>query len=409
MRQGSILGLCLGFLVLTSAGVSMDWGFFAHKLINRMAVFTLPPELMNIYKPNIEYLTAHAVDADKRRYATTHEAVRHYIDLDHFGSFPFENMPREWTSALAHYSDLHLVNEGDTLFIYGKEVAEALARELDVLPVETTAGEYYKLDVQRYRDFFVDSIMPSYYEESWQIKCAPMWWILNISTSDCWDLHVADSLSAHGILPYHLAHQQRQLTQAFKDRDVPRILRLSADMGHYLGDAHVPLHTTQNYNGQLTDQLGIHAFWESRIPELFAEEHYNFFVGKAEYLENPADIFWDVVLESHRLVDSVLGIEKSLSHQFPSDQQYCFSDRNNLTVRTQCPAYATAYQERMDGMVEQRMQQSIQRIGSAWYTAWIDAGQPDFPDLNLVSTNNEEDKLLEESFSTKKINGRKHE
>ena len=47
-----------------------------------------------------------------------------------------------------------------------------------------------------------------------------------------------------------------RLTRAFKEKNLTRILRLSADIGHYIADAHVPLHTTENYDGQLTDQHG---------------------------------------------------------------------------------------------------------------------------------------------------------
>jgi hypothetical protein len=53
---------------------SPDWGFFAHKRINRLAVLTLPPQMMVFFKPNIDYLTDHAVDPDMRRYASKHEA-----------------------------------------------------------------------------------------------------------------------------------------------------------------------------------------------------------------------------------------------------------------------------------------------------------------------------------------------
>ena len=45
-------------------------------------------------------------------------------------------------------------------------------------------------------------------------------------------------------------------------------------------------HTTENYNGQFTNQKGIHGFWESRIPELFYDE-YDFITGKAKYIDYP--------------------------------------------------------------------------------------------------------------------------
>jgi hypothetical protein len=47
-------------------------------------------------------------------------------------------------------------------------------------------------------------------------------------------------------------------------------------LGHYIGDAHVPLHTTSNYNGQKTNQHGIHGLWESRIPEQLFDERVTF-------------------------------------------------------------------------------------------------------------------------------------
>lgn len=52
--------------------------------------------------------------------------------------------------------------------------------------------------------------------------------------------------------------------------------KASADIGHYIADANVPLHTSENYNGQLTGQEGFHGFWETRLPELFIGS-YSFF------------------------------------------------------------------------------------------------------------------------------------
>ena len=45
-----------------------SWGFYAHKKINRMAVYTLPPSMIGFYKKHIEYITEHATDRDKRSF-----------------------------------------------------------------------------------------------------------------------------------------------------------------------------------------------------------------------------------------------------------------------------------------------------------------------------------------------------
>ena len=95
-----------------------------------------------------------------------------------------------------------------------------------------------------------------------------------------------DSVRAYGIVPWWVETMQSRLAKAFKEKDHPKILRMSAEIGHYIADAHVPLHAGMNHNGQLTNQQGIHGFWESRIPELLADQEWDFFIGKAEYISN---------------------------------------------------------------------------------------------------------------------------
>ncbi|MBK7407839.1 MAG: hypothetical protein IPJ40_07005 [Saprospirales bacterium] len=342
--------------VFTHPAENPPWGFFGHRRINRLAVFTLPPEMIGFYKQHIEYITEHAVDPDKRRYATRHEAVRHYIDIDHWDRYPFLEVPRDWTDALIKHTRVSVVTEeGDTLALF---------------------EEGLPADADSYRRFFREVFLPQYYEDSWACSCAALDSLLGQPIPGCVEVLAVDEFSAFGILPYHLLSMQRRLTRAFEEGDPQRILQLSTEMGHYIADAHVPLHTTENYNGQLTGQEGIHAFWESRLPELFADEQYDYFVGPAQYIQDPASYFWEVVLDSHMLLDSVLAIEKTLSQAYPPDRQFCYEERAGLTTRTQCPDYAQTYHTRLDGQVEARMRASIKAIGSAWYTAWVDAGSP---------------------------------
>ena len=120
--------------------------------------------------------------------------------------------------------------------------------------------------------------------------------------------YTADSLQKHGIVPWWVQTMLFRLTQAFKDKNQAKILKLSAEIGHYISDAHVPLHASSNHNGQYTNQRGIHGFWESRVPELLAEKHWDFFIGKAEYISNPARFIWARVLESAAAADTVLQL-----------------------------------------------------------------------------------------------------
>ncbi len=384
------------FLILCFFSAGPDWGFFGHRLINRVAVYTLPTEMIGWYKPNLDYITDHAVDPDKRRYATKHEAVRHYIDLDHWGEMPFDHMPRYWDKALALNLQGCMYDGRDTIWAFHPVPVEKWK--------DTIAD--YKARLALVRKFY----LPRYYDDEIYIPCDTLRnYMPDAKCKGDFHVYLSDVFSAHGIVPYHLQAMQRRLTEAFRENNYPQVLRVSAELGHYIADACVPLHTTENYNGQLTDQVGIHAFWESRIPELFAIDEFDMVVGGAEYIEDIPGYFWNLVLTSHKEVDHVLLLEKELSKTYPSDKQYCYEDRLNQNIRTQCAEYALAYHLSMDKMVEERLRIAIKALGDAWYTAWIDAGQPVPPVQREISKRDAEDEALDKAVQGGKALGREHE
>jgi hypothetical protein len=222
--------------------------------------------------------------------------------------------------------------------------------------------------------------------------------------------YTEDTLQAYGIVPWHINWMYFRLRDAFLLRDPGRILKLSAELGHYVGDAHVPLHTTENYNGQLSGQEGIHAFWESRLPELFSGD-YDFFVGRAQRIDNPQLSAWAAVSSAHIAVDSVLMMEKQLSLKM-KEKKYSFETRGKQTIKVYSQAYASAYEKLLRGMVERQMRSAIRMIGDLWFTAWVEAGQPDLSALiNYTPTPQE---LLERQtelnqWKEKKLLSRPHE
>ena len=373
-----------------------DWGFFAHRLINRVAVYTLPSEMIGWYKPNIDYIAEHAVDPDKRRYATTHEAVRHYIDLDQWGTLPFDHVPKYWDQALALNLELYQVTGIDTVYL------------LNAIPFQSWNDTI--VDIDQRLMLVRNHYLGQYYEDEQTISCKSLKaFFPGIKCNEASLIYIDDVFTEHGIVPYHLRSMQSRLTNAFKENNLESIIRTSAEIGHYIGDACVPLHTTSNYNGQLTNQVGIHAFWESRIPELFAVAEFDMVVGSAQYIEDPASYFWNLVLDSHREVQRVLDLEKELSIRFPTDQQFCFEDRLNQTVKTQCAEYAKAYHLAMDKMVEDRFRVAVKALGDSWYTAWIDAGQPPTPAQKKINEKLLADEEVEKAFQSGKAKGREHD
>jgi hypothetical protein len=325
----AIWGVLLGVVLVFPINTLNSWGFFGHIRINKMAVFTLPPQMIGFYKRYIDYISEHAVDPDKRRYASAGEAPRHYIDIDHYGNDsidPFEAVPRRWNDAVEKYTE--------------------------------------------------------------------------------------DTLQAYGIVPWHISRMVYNLTDAFKEKNTERILYLSADLGHYIADSHVPLHTTENYNGQQTGQRGIHGFWESRIPELTADE-YDYFVGRAVFVKSPLDLAWETVIASHSAVDSVLSFERDLNSAYPTDQKYVYENRGASVMKQYSTNYAMEYNQMLDGMVERRMRKAVISVGSLWYTAWVNAGEPDLDALLLtdrdIAQMEKEAKELEEQYKGETIKGREHD
>lgn len=302
-----------------------SWGFFGHKQINQLAVFSLPPEMIGFYKANIDYVREAAVNPDRRRLVVVDEAPRHYIDLDQYGDSALYTMPRYWEDAVERYSE--------------------------------------------------------------------------------------DTLKMYGIAPWYVNVMYYRLKDAFMVRDPALILKLSAELGHYISDAHVPLHTTSNYNGQRTGQEGIHGFWESRLPELFAA-NYNFFVGKAEYVKSPQLSIWRAITSAHLQVDSVLQLEKGLSLRF-GEKRYSFETKGKQTVKVYSKEFSKAYHEALGTMVERQMRASVKLIADFWYTAWVEAGQPDLK--MLINDEPTEDELsrrrmeLEQWKEEKKVQTREHE
>jgi hypothetical protein len=388
------------------------WGFFGHKRINRLAVFTLPPEMMPLYKANIEYLTEHAVDADKRRFVFATEGFKHYIDLDRLGF-----IPEDATEAKIQYTDIYVVTtKGDTLLLTNNAGMGRYKRDyhFKAKAIKKLFGrDSIAVADLAYRNFYFNNVAKLDYTGDWSISVDSLKALFKKEQLELKGVSAAfakDKFTSNGIVPFHLQQEYKRLVEAFVLKDKKKILKLSADIGHYLGDAHVPLHTTQNYDGQLTNQNGIHAFWETRIPELFADNQYDYWVGRAVYIAKPKSFFWKTVRESHSLLDSVFKIEKSIAQTFPKAQQYTLETKGNNVVKRQTMEYAQLYQTRMKGMVESRMRTSIIALGSVWYSAWVDAGQPDLsdlPDKPLDKSEIEEQKALDEGVKTGKMLGRK--
>jgi hypothetical protein len=190
-------------------------------------------------------------------------------------------------------------------------------------------------------------------------------------------IYSKDSLQQHGIVPWIITLMKTRLKQAFLNRDTLQVIKISAELGHYIADAHVPLHTTSNYDGQKTNQVGIHAFWESRIPEMLQADLEEWSIP-ASYITDLQKDTWEWILEAHTYVDTLLQIEANLNARTKPVNKYIFLKKGSLLTKTYAPTYAKEYHKLLNKQIEHQFNQAVQHIGNVWYSAWLEAGQPDF-------------------------------
>lgn len=223
-----------------------------------------------------------------------------------------------------------------------------------------------------------------------------------------WNAAVArytkDTLEKYGYVPYWVMVMKERLTEAFRQKNKDSILFYAADLGHYVGDAHVPLHTTLNYDGQLTGQRGMHSLWESTIPELHLKEYKLYNRYRAKYLADPETTIWNVVRTSYTLLDDLLQEEREASKGFADSVKYNIQMRNGRESKRYSAAFARAYAARLDNTVNQRLLHSANRIADFWYTCWVDGGKPDLNQLLGTPPTKAQKRKLKEEWKLYKKN-----
>ena len=273
-------------LLLCAAGAQpcLAWGFTAHRLVNRRAIATLPPELRALFEANADYLAEHSIDADLRR--LTSSDPDHFLDMDAFGPDPARSIPRDEAAHLARHG--------------------AEAREKGRLPWR--AGEAY-----------------------------------------------------------------RELVAAFAARDPARILERAAELGHFVGDAHVPLHAVLNYDGQLTEQTGLHNRWESELVERFEQQLAAQLAPPAlRRVNDPVGAIFEVLLGLLQRGAARAGIGP------PQRRARATSPTRPRTTATTTATTRGSTRARAPACAA-RLAAGIGLLGSLWQSAWQDAGRPALP------------------------------
>jgi hypothetical protein len=113
MRLRLCIALALLLLVLLLAlPSSFGWGDNAERLITNKAVDTLPDDMRSFFEANRQFLVQHVTEPDEAAAKNSADQHKEFIQLDHYGQFPFSALPRVYTAAVSKYTRRSLETYG---------------------------------------------------------------------------------------------------------------------------------------------------------------------------------------------------------------------------------------------------------------------------------------------------------
>jgi hypothetical protein len=264
-------------LVVIVAPASLPaWGPNAHRLEVNKAIDTLPPELRGWFEANRPYLSQHVTDPLNALAKNAAEIRFQHIELEKYGRFPYDALPRDYKAALKKF---------------GKS-----------------------------------------------------------------------TLDAAGLLPWQIGLYSERLTNEMKAGDWNAARTDAALLAFYVGEAHDPFSTTDNFDGHLSGQLGVDTRFDSSLVDRFALFIY-VRPNDALFISDPTDHAFEDCLTSHSWIQAIL-----------------LADRR---ARADLPDYTDEYYDRFyntaGAIVIRQLSEASTEIGSFWLTAWTNAGKPQPP------------------------------
>ena len=169
-------------------------------------------------------------------------------------------------------------------------------------------------------------------------------------------------INRDGMLPWQIGEFSLRLTKAMKAGNWEEVKLDAAALAHYVADAHDPLHTTQNFDGQLTLQTGLSGRFDIHLLDRYSK----FFIMHPENavkIDDPTEYAFQTCLAANVWVNLVIW--------------------SDLRARESLTDYNDEYYDRFYNLVGPNVVHEINAAahdaGSYWYTAWLNAGRPQLP------------------------------
>ena len=252
-----------------------------------------------------------------------------------------------WGGATHHYIaqnySQHLPPYMDGLRAYDSVVDQKVTDPDTRKP--TTPGESYRhyIDIDAYPGFFSGTLSH------------------NRATLEA--QYGASTVLNNGVIPWAAGEVVATLTQQFQAQQWSEAAVTIADLCHYVGDADQPLHCTQNYDGQLTGNSGIHSRYESSMMSTHIGDLHTSAMT-VTYYPNAVDEMFDIITASWAGVSTILQADNTAR------------TASGGTINS---TYYASLWASTQSLTRTRIDSATVSTASFVYTAWVNAGEPAVP------------------------------
>jgi hypothetical protein len=189
-----------------------------------------------------------------------------------------------------------------------------------------------------------------------------------------WDSVVAQNSSSwvlnQGTLPWATLATYDSLKNAFLHYDWTKAMNFAADLGHYVGDGHMPLHITKNYNGDNTGNSGIHSRYESSMISGYNSQI--IYTGDTvKIIPNVNKYVFSYIYKNYQYIDSILAAD-----------DYAFGQSGNYYSST----YKAALWSKTQKFTTLLFKNASHALAELIYNAWVEAGSPPVGSTGIVET-----------------------
>lgn len=169
-------------------------------------------------------------------------------------------------------------------------------------------------------------------------------------------------LESNGLLPWQIGVYSQKLTESMKAGRWDEARLNAAILAAYVAESHDPFNTTDNFDGHLSNQIGIN----ERFGSILIDRYSSFFPMRpndAAFIGDPTDHAFDSCLTSHSWIENILLADRNA--------------RRDLNAYTD--AYYDVFYNQSAAVLIRQLSDAATDVGSYWLTAWINAGRPQLP------------------------------